>query len=299
MLPLGFDEQPYFSAAYRGKVYVWGRVAQGSLNGPNIFGRLSALTGRITQGCFSPADLRLQIYADDPCAVVRGSMANRRRMVATVLMLWRCMGYTLAYHKGQLGRKLTWIGYQLELAEEFIRVSIKDAFMKDFLADTQAMSKTNLIRVRALRRFTGQANHISGLLFAWRPFLDSLWAALSLQGSRKGRAKHGFVWKRQVKPSLDWFLCFLIRQKSHLSRQWWYSSYHADAAEVSMILDASPYGYGGVLVINGVVMAYFADTISRHDVRIMQTEAGNSKGQQTWEALALLVAVKLWAPWWT
>ena len=65
-----------------------------------------------------------------------------------------------------------------------------------------------------------------------------------------------------------------------------------------MILDASPYGYGGVLVINGVVVAYFADTISRHDVRIMQTEAGKAEGQQTWEALCLLIAMRIWSAHW-
>ena len=49
MVPLAGDEQRYYAAMYDNEVYVWGRVAQGSLNGPNIFGRLSALVGRLSQ----------------------------------------------------------------------------------------------------------------------------------------------------------------------------------------------------------------------------------------------------------
>ena len=48
MLPLLDDEYRYFTAFHDGKWYVWQRVAQGSLSGPNAFGRLSALTGRMT-----------------------------------------------------------------------------------------------------------------------------------------------------------------------------------------------------------------------------------------------------------
>ena len=251
----------------------------------------------MSQGCFPPEELRLQIYADDPCSVVRGAPSRRTRIVATILMLWRVMGYSLAFHKGQLGRDLSWIGYQLKLTEDYIEVAIKDSFMKEFLTSTQQLNKVNLIRGRDLRRYTGQANHISGLLFAWRPFLDTLWAALA-KSQRKGETTQTYVWKRQIKPSLQWFLCFLEGQRNHLCRQWWYSSFHAAAAEITMILDASPYGFGGVLIVNNIVLAYFADIISNHDVRIMKHQPGTAEGQQTWEALCLLIALRAWRMHW-
>ena len=34
MLPLHFDEQHYYCASYKGRFYIWTRVVQGSLNGP-------------------------------------------------------------------------------------------------------------------------------------------------------------------------------------------------------------------------------------------------------------------------
>ena len=113
----------------------------------------------------------------------------------------------------------------MELTEECIQVAIKDSFIKEMLDSTRKFNKVNLIRVRELRRFTGQANRISGLLFTWRPFLDTQWASLSLKGKRKGRATHEFVWERQIQPSLEWFLCFRCCERTNIARRWWYTSY--------------------------------------------------------------------------
>ena len=44
MLPVLEQERKYFTTAFAGDIYIWDRVAQGSVNGPNAFGRLSALT---------------------------------------------------------------------------------------------------------------------------------------------------------------------------------------------------------------------------------------------------------------
>ena len=41
--------------------------------------------------------------------------------------------------------------------------------------------------------------------------------------------------------------------------------------QVDLILDASPWGFGGVLVIDGAVVTYFMDEVSEHDVRIHKT----------------------------
>ena len=165
MVPLGIDEQRYFSAYHRGRWYVWTRVAQGSLNGPNIFGRLSALVGRLSQSCFHPHELRLHIYADDPCAVLRGTQNKRDRMTAILLWIWLALGFGLALHKGQYGSKVTWIGYSITLHSDRVVASIKEGFLKDFSDFTKQLRKTNLISKRDLRKYAGQANHITGMLF--------------------------------------------------------------------------------------------------------------------------------------
>ena len=60
MLPVLDAERKYFTTMYKGEIYIWDRVAQGSVNGPNVFGRLSALTARMTQSLLSPDEARLQ-----------------------------------------------------------------------------------------------------------------------------------------------------------------------------------------------------------------------------------------------
>ena len=46
----------FFSNAY----YMWDRIVQGSINGPNVYGRLAALTSRMGQGMADSQEMRTQ-----------------------------------------------------------------------------------------------------------------------------------------------------------------------------------------------------------------------------------------------
>ena len=48
----------------------------------------------------------------------------------------------------------------------------------------------------------------------------------------------------------------------------------------------------------GVVVAYFSSPLSRHDQSIHRRRIGSHTGQQTWECLAFLVALKVWLYFW-
>ena len=62
-------------------------------------------------------------------------------------------------------------------------------------------------------------------------------------------------------------------------------------------VDASPWGLGGVLYVNGVCVAWFSSALTAEDERRFGYKLGDHRGQQTWEALAALVALRAWAPW--
>ena len=51
-------------------------------------------------------------------------------------------------------------------------------------------------------------------------------------------------------------------------------------------------------LFNNRVVAYFHDALCDLDVAKFSHARGDHTGQQTWEALALLVALRLWAPLW-
>ena len=54
-------------------------------------------------------------------------------------------------------------------------------------------------------------------------------------------------------------------------------------------LYASPFGHGGCLRVDGIIEGFF---------RILGHPLGTSDGQQAWEALATLVALRLWSSRW-
>ena len=76
-------------------------------------GRLVALLNRLTQSLFDPRVLRLMCYVDDPLAALRGNSEERKLNAAIMVLTWSALGFKLAFPKGQLSTKVTWIGDML------------------------------------------------------------------------------------------------------------------------------------------------------------------------------------------
>ena len=70
-VPLMPSEYKYYVAEHGGAYYVWLRVAQGSVNGPTVWGRIAAFTARMTQALADPGEFRLQLYTDGPLGVIK------------------------------------------------------------------------------------------------------------------------------------------------------------------------------------------------------------------------------------
>ena len=68
-------------------------------------------------------------------------------------------------------------------------------------------------------------------------------------------------------------------------------------APFEILADASPWGCGGVLVhaATGRPLQYFAAQLTEEDAVRFQFEIGSCKGQAVVEALAILMAFRLWA----
>ena len=172
MLPLLSHERRYFTAYHRGRRYVWSTVAQGSLNGPNASGRLSALTGRMTQAMIESTGARVQIYTDDPCSVLRGSRCNLRKQIAAMTLSWLCLGWKLSFHKGRWGVEVDWIGFDFKIMRDKVEAMIKEAFMRDFARGVQKLRRQRRVQLGVLTSFTGRTGHTANLLYGWRPFYE-------------------------------------------------------------------------------------------------------------------------------
>ena len=56
-------------------------------------------------------------------------------------------------------------------------------------------------------------------------------------------------------------------------------------------------GHGAVLLVDGVRVAWMADAWTWFDYEVLETDAG-PEGQALFEALALLIAMRVWVPMW-
>ena len=100
----------------------------------------------------------------------------------------------------------------------------------------------------------------------------------------------------QIVTTLRWFRAFFNRGGTRIERFFSTEAYERSGPVVEIGTDASPWGMGGWLSIDGIITKFFACKLSVDDARIFDEKLdGSCTGQQLWECLAILVAVDLWA----
>ena len=158
---------------------------------------------------------------------------------------------------------------------------------------------------RRLRTRAGTTSWAGGFVPTVGAMIAPLWAAAADRSS----AADGAHKKVQLKPAdplvptvrvahaLKWIIVFMTRQRGSLRRSFDVGR-HKSRACVRMDVDASPWGLGGVLFWQGWPVAWFAEPITAEDIERFSLVIGSPKGQAVLEALAALVAVRLWMPMW-
>ena len=106
------------------------------------------------------------------------------------------------------------------------------------------------------------------------------------------------VWTKQVEPAFNWLITFLRGEQAGIRREFTLAAFRKTGPTVVITWDASPFGMGATLQIQGEFVEFFAIRISQSDQDILGVQAGDSRGQQVWEALAGLIALRHWAEHW-
>ena len=176
-----------------------------------------------------------------------------------------------------------------ELGQGTIPEKIKKAILDDAKEMVAKALKVNVLSVKDLRSLTGKLTHIASLVLTLRPFLSELYAA---QYADRGTAPTGCVWTKQIADALLWVRSFLLQVPGKLQRKYELNAYLSSSLQVSLELDASPWGLGGVLLIAGRPMSWFASPIATEELLLLNIKLGDSATQQTVEALAALVAME-------
>ena len=92
-------------------------------------------------------------------------------------------------------------------------------------------------------------------------FLDPLWAAL-YQGSND-EALPNTIWTKQILVTLKWFQAFFGKGGSRIERFLRIDAYLRTRPIVEFGTDASPWGMGGWLAIDGKITHFFAFQLPR------------------------------------
>ena len=212
-----------------------------------------------------------------------------------MVLVWMALGFKLAFAKGQMGRKVTWIGGTLHIEPTGIRAFVKQSIIDDIREMIALFRTLNLLSKKELHSLIGKVNHAAGLLIVIRPFMDPLWAAWAAPSPED---KPGLLWAKQINVELVWFDVFFSGKGQRIERFFSIDSYNRNGTLVEIGTDASVWGIGGWLSVDGVITQYFASQLTELDFARFGFKRGDNKGQQVWEALAVLVAVDLWTNTW-
>ena len=277
------------------------RTAQGSRGAPLswaiVFGlicRCAFSTLRLPDGSVPQ---RLQVYVDDPIVVLRGPRQQRRKQVALMVLAWVVLGISLAIKKSQLGPNIDWIGVSFAVHTWGVQAFILASRMEEISALADAIFPKNVVGLKDLRSFVGKVQSVASLLYMWRPFVHMFYACIH---SEPGDAPPGCRWVSQIRVPLMWIRAFLQGTSGNLVRTFTLEAYLRLGDSIVITTDASPYGIGGVLEINSQIVSYFGDRVHPNDRKVlMLRDTPSSADQQALEALAILVALREWAPRWT
>jgi hypothetical protein len=294
-VPLRPDERRFFCANIlrngEERYVVFLRAVQGSRSAPLSWARVVALLQRLTQSAAGSDKARLHCFIYDPIASISGTQIERDTTITLMVLIWEALGFQLSYKKGQRGKAVDWIGGHLQFTPHGIKAQVKQAIIDDIVSALDSYAKLNVIAKKELRSFVGRSNHAAGLLLTLRPFLQSIWSALA---SPDGSGPVNTVWKKQIEHSLSWMSAFFASELPGLERHFTLAEYRCEGPRVEIGTDASPWGLGGWLAVDGAVKKYFSCQVSADDLEIFSIERGSCTGQQVLEGLAILVALRLW-----
>ena len=277
--------------AGRPRFLVYNSLVFGNGPSPLVWGRAAALAGRLGQSLFRPWELRLQIYIDDPCGPVRGTQRERDRRIACLLGFWAALGFPIAWHKAERGTTTEWIGARFAFSPGKVSVSVPEKTVKERAETLQDCLRKPYVTTKALHSLAGACSWTAGFVPHLRPFVAPLWAACyHARGPRPET-----VWTKAVSSALLW----LAKWHSMAS---WGSLLHrtyrwADrrrAADHTILVDASPWGLGGVLFFHLRPVAFFHTPLRQEWLDQFELEIGDPAGQAVWELLALLTACRGW-----
>jgi hypothetical protein len=212
-----------------------------------------------------------------------------------ILLIWSALDFPLSLRKAVRDFSVTWTSAIFTPYPGGLQVQVKEAIVQDAEEMTHKLMLGNTVSKKKLRSYTGKLTHISSVVEAIRPFLTDLYGAIY---ATSGHAPRGCIWLRQIVHVLTFMAAFLKDKGNRIVRRYDLAPYMRTGLQVTVDLDASPWGLGGYLSENGVIVSWFSSSLSLEERETLGITLGDCAAQQTVEALAALVALRAWHSRW-
>ena len=282
-------------------------VLFGGAGSPLVWGRAAAFLSRSGQSLFDDWEARIETYVDDPWTAWCGDAQTRRKNKVILLLWWLAVGPDISWKKVSIGAQVQWIGACIKISGPGeVTLTLPESFVEDLARETHDLLQTKTIPVQRLRKLAGKAAWAAGFIPYLRSMIAPLWAAIrevtalskqSVQAKSHDARRPARVPTARVTHALRWLRAFALRRRGALARSFRVAQ-HKQPYSAQLIFDGSPWGYGGVLVLHGHVLSWFAVPISVEDMQRFGIEVGNSKYQALIECLAILIGLRAWLAHW-
>ena len=311
-VPLSKAERKFSVVSINGDYYVFKVLVFGSGSAPTVWGRYAALLGRSLSSIFGAHSLRTEVYVDDPVFAARGTDAVISKNVSMALLWLLSLGFPISWAKTEGGNSIRWIGADIRVHPEGCDIVIPADKATQVLEDVMAMLQQKAVPVRKMQQLAGKLNFFAGIIPLMRPFLATIWAAIAAalyKGNNEGntgrttpgavagpdtcQSSRRYVQTRRCVHGLRWCAAFLRGQRGSLSRSFFKSPPEPDRV-LTISVDASPWGLGGILCRRSEPIAWFASPLQQPDLDRFSAKQGDSAHTTLWELLAVLVAIKAW-----
>ena len=284
--------------------YLFSALLFGYKTAPLLWSRVAAMLARMLQSLMTTDEAQHQVYLDDAIWVLQGGLKDRNLNLSLILVTMAALGFRVSLKKGERSTQVLWIGVQFSLHNDILLVTVPKKFIATLLE--MLRSWKGMASVKELRVACGRISWLSGLLPRTRWVVSVFYKVLhqrladvasGAEEQRRAnreddRKKDHMFHVKQLEQPLRWLEAYLSASVEQPVKK-----YKLDInkyPKATIITDASPEGLGGVLLVNNRLVKAFSSPVMEHDAEELNFQYMESASQGAVEALAILVAVRLW-----
>ena len=219
------------------------------------------------------------------------------------------MGLTVSWKKGSFGKVFKWIGVIIDLREAAaVTVTLPPSYAEDVVVAASDILAQKSVPLELVQRLAGKAGWAAGVAPVIWAHVAPLWAACadaeralatrSDKGVRAGRKARGAkVGTCRIIADLDWLVALFTAKGNVLTKRI-PIEVQRGPPRVRFYADASPWGCGAFISFDGHAIEFLHDEWDQADAEKFGIEIGDCRGQAIWEALALLISLRVWELFW-